>query len=145
MGGRGASSSIKSSAEYKNAYNDEVNRGKRFEGDYALENYMTKEAMAYEMRVHKEVKGTSLIADLNKEVTNLKKNLRENNAVGKSYGLNEAIIKGIGDGIKVNIQRRERAIQNLMGAKAEYEKEVKQEQSRQRKAQRMREKGIKWM
>lgn len=145
MGGRGASSSLTGSANYKEAYNEEVNRGKRFNGDFALESYMTKEAMAYEMKVHKDVHGTSLIADLSKEVASLKKDLKENKEVGKSYGLDDATIKGIGDGIKVNIRRREQAIKTLMGTKAEYQEAVKQDNARQKRAQRMREKGIKWM
>lgn len=145
MGGRGASSSLIGSTSYKEAYNEEVNRGKQFHGDFALENYMTKEAMAYEMKVHKDVRGTSLIADLNKEVASLKKDLKENKAVGKSYGLDDATIKGIGDGIKVNIKRREQAIRNLMSARAEYDEAVRQDKKRAERAKMMRSKGIRWM
>ena len=82
MGGRGGTgggigSRNASSPDYKNSYNIEMENARSFEAAFAIENGATKETTGYQMYVHQDVTGRSLIADTRKDIDALKRDLRE--------------------------------------------------------------------
>ena len=130
MGGRGSSSGIggaaKGTPDYKNAYDIEMENAKDFEGHYALEKDTTKEALGYQMYVHKDVTGRSLIADTRAEMEELQRAYRTANRDGKSYGMTQQAIDGMKAAIKEKIDLHQRAIKKMEAARNEYEKYSKQ-------------------
>lgn len=79
MSGRGASSGISSrnasTPEYKEAYRTEMENAHDFPAAFAIESNATKATIGYQMYVHQDVTGRSLIADTRKDVDYLKKRL----------------------------------------------------------------------
>lgn len=131
MGGRGGNSGLtsgggSSSPEYKNAYNIEMENAKNFEAYFAIEKGVTKETIGYQMYVHQDVTGRSLIADTRKEIGFLKHELREANQVGKSYGMSQNAINGMKQGIKEKISMQEKAVKAMENSRSEYEKYKRQ-------------------
>jgi hypothetical protein len=132
----GGKANIKNSQEYKDAYDDEVERIKNFPGAIALEDYMTDEAIAYEMRVYKEMTGKSMVADLQSEIDYTKQVVKENRDVGKAYGASEEVIQGIGDANKATLERMNKAMDKLKSLRSDYESQVKREKQREARAKR---------
>lgn len=143
MGGRGASSGIiRSSVEYKDAYNIEMETAKNFEAAFAVEAGATKDAIGYQMYVHQDVTGRSLIADTRKEIEFQKRELRQANQVGRSYGMTQNAIAGMKAGIREKIGVMEKAVSNMEAARAEYQKFKVQASVGNAKAKRL---NGKWM
>lgn len=129
MGGRGGASglsAVKNTSEYKNAYDIEMENAKDFVASYALEKEATKEAIGYEMYSYQSVTGKSLIAETRSEVEELKRAYKTANQDGKSYGMSQTAIDGMKAGIKEKIALRQKAIEIMTNARAEYEKYKKQ-------------------
>lgn len=146
MGGRGGagwiSSRNSSSPEYKNAYNIEVENARNFDASFAIESGATKDSIGYQMYVHQDVTGRSLIADTRKDIDFLKRELRDANHVGKSYGMSQASIDGMKAGIREKISLQEKAVAAMESARSEYEKYKRQASSGNAKAKR---RGGRWM
>lgn len=143
MGGRGSSSGMGGrSPQYKESYDIEMENAKDFEGYYALEKGTTKEALGYQMYVHKDVTGRSLIADTRAEMEELQRAHRTANRDGKSYGMSQQAIAGMKAAIKEKIDLHQRAIKKMEAARNEYEKYSKQASIGNQKSKRR--KG-KWM
>lgn len=143
MGGRGSSSGMGGrSPQYKESYDIEMENAKDFEGYYALEKGTTKEALGYQMYVHKDVTGRSLIADTRAEMEELQRAHRTANRDGKSYGMSQQAIDGMKAAIKEKIDLHQRAIKKMEAARNEYEKYSKQASIGNQKSKRR--KG-KWM
>lgn len=142
MGGRGASSGMRggnpNSPEGRNAYNIEMENARSFEAEFVLDSNTTKDAIGYQMYVHEDVTGRSLIADTRKEIEMDRRALKEANSMGKSYGMSNDAIAGMKKGIQEKISLKEKAIDKMQSAKEQYEKYKKQafigsEKSRRRK------------
>lgn len=145
MGGRGGSGGgglTSKSGEYRNAYNIEVENARNFEASFAIEQGATKDAIGYQMYVHQDVTGRSLIADTRNEIKFLKQELREANQVGASYGMTKDAINGMKAGIKEKILLQEKAVSAMESARAEYEKYRRQATTGNQKAQR---RGGRWI
>ena len=138
MGGRGGSSGLgnRNSPEYKNAYNIEMENAKGFEASFVLEKDTTKESIGYQMYVHQDVTGNSLIADTRKEIDFLKRELRDANQNGRSYGMSQDAIDGMKQGIREKISLQEKAVKIMEGARSEYEKYKRQTAIGNEKAKR---------
>lgn len=144
MGGRGGSSgSVASkSPEYKNAYRIEMENARNFEASFAIESGTTKETIGYQMYVHKDVTGRSLIADTQKEIEYQKRELRQANQVGKSYGMSQNAIDGMKAGMREKIGLMEKAVSAMESARAEYEKYSQQASAGNASGKR---RGGRWM
>lgn len=144
MGGRGGSGSSTHSAspEYREHYNVEVQSARDFEASFAIEQGATKDTIGYQMYVHQDVTGRSLIADTRRGIDSMKRELREANQMGKSYGMSQAAIDGMKAGIRERISLQEKAVAAMEGARTEYEKFKRQAAAGNAKAQR---RGGKWM
>lgn len=148
MGGRGGSSGIgggggnPNSAEYKSAYASETSNIGDFSASFAVEPGATKDAIGYQMYVHKSVTGNSLIAETQREVDFLKSEYKSADAMGKSYGMSKDAIGGMKAGIKAKIEIQEKAINAMQGARSEYEKYSRQASIGSAKAKR---RGGRWM
>lgn len=143
MGGRGGSGgSYSSSPEYREHYNVEMQSARDFEASFAIEHEATKDTIGYQMYVHQDVTGRSLIADTRRDIDSMKRELREANQMGKSYGVSKAAIDGMKAGIRERISLQEKAVTAMEGARAEYEKFKRQAAAGNAKAQR---RGGKWM
>lgn len=142
MGGRGARGQIQNHQDYNNAYNIEMENAKEFEASFALDIGMTKDVIGYQMYVHQDTTGRSLIADTRKEIDALKRDLREANQMGKSYGMSQASIDGMKAGIREKISLHERAVAIMESARDEYEKYKHQAYVGNEKAKR---RGGRWM
>lgn len=143
MGGRGGSGgSYSSSPEYREHYNVEMQSARDFEASFAIEHGATKDTIGYQMYVHQDVTGRSLIADTRRDIDSMKRELREANQMGKSYGMSKAAIDGMTAGIRERISLQEKAVTAMEGARAEYEKFKRQAAAGNAKAQR---RGGKWM
>ena len=148
MGGRGGSSGIgggggnQNSAEYKSAYALETSNIGDFSASFAVEPGATKDAIGYQMYVHKSVTGNSLIAETQREVDFLKSEYKSADAMGKSYGMSKDAIGGMKAGIKAKIEIQEKAIKAMQGAREEYEKYSRQASVGSAKAKR---RGGRWM
>ncbi len=94
------------------------------------------------MYVHQDVTGRSLISDTRKDIDALKRDLREANQVGKSYGMSQASIDGMKAAIKEKISMQEKAVAAMESARAEYEKYKHQAYVGNEKAKR---RGGRWM
>lgn len=100
MGGRGSAGGAgvgrnANSPEYKSAYNIEMENARSFGAAFAIENGATKDTIGYQMYVHQDVTGRSLIADTRRDIDALKRDLREASQMGKSYGMSQASIDGM--------------------------------------------------
>lgn len=147
MGGRGGAgggigSRNASSPDYKNSYNIEMENARSFEAAFSIESGATKETTGYQMYVHQDVTGRSLIADTRKDIDALKRDLREANQMGKSYGMSQASIDGMKAALREKISLQERAVTAMEGARAEYEKYKRQASAGNAKAKR---RGGQWM
>ena len=146
MGGRGGAGGLSgksaSSPDYKNAYNIEMENAHNFEAAFAIESGATKETTGYQMYVHQDVTGRSLIADTRKDIDALKRDLREANQMGKSYGMSQASIDGMKAAIREKISLQEKAVAAMENARSEYEKYKRQASVGNTKAKR---RGGKWM
>lgn len=146
MGGRGGASGGgsrgASSPDYKKAYDIEMENARDFEAAFAIEPGATKSATGYQMYVHQDVTGRSLIADTRKDVEALKRDLRESNAIGKSYGMSQQSIDGMKSGIREKIALHEKAISAMEAARDEYEKYKRQAAAGNAKSKR---RGGRWM
>ena len=145
MGGRGtASSNVRNahSPDYKNSYNIEMENARSFEAAFAIEDGTTKGAIGYQMYVHQDVTGRSLIADTRKDIDALKRDLRDANQMGKSYGMSQASIDGMKAAIREKISLQEKAVTAMEGARSEYEKYKRQAASGNAKA---KQRGGRWM
>lgn len=144
MGGRGRAggSRYSSSPEYREHYNVEVQSARDFEAAFAIEQGVTKGAIGYQMYIHQDVTGRSLIADTRKDIDSMKRELREANHMGKSYGMSQAAIDGMKAGIRERILLQEKAVTAMEGARTEYEKFKRQASAGNAKAQR---RGGKWL
>lgn len=72
----------------------------------------------------------------------MKRELREANQMGKSYGMSQAAIDGMKAGIRERISLQEKAVTAMEGARAEYEKFKRQAAAGNAKAKR---RGGMWM
>ena len=147
MGGRGGAgggigSRNSSSPDYKNSYNIEMENARHFEAAFAIESGAIKETTGYQMYVHQDVTGRSLIADTRKDIDALKRDLREANKMGKSYGMSQASIDGMKAALREKISLQERAVTAMEGARSEYEKYKRQASAGNAKAKR---RGGQWM
>lgn len=149
MGGRGGSSGISAggvgnprSEAYKEAYKIEVSDKMNFAGAMALDTNATKDTIGYQMFVYEDVKGSSLIADTRRELGYDKSVLKESKAMGRSYGMTDDQIGGMQKGIKEKIKAKEKAIQRMIDARAEYESYKNQASAGSAKAKR---RGGRWM
>ena len=149
MGGRGGSSGISAggvgnprSEAYKEAYKIEVSDKMNFAGATALDTNATKDTIGYQMFVYEDVKGSSLIADTRRELGYAKSVLKESKAMGRSYGMSDDEIGGMQKGIKEKIKAKEKAIQRMIDARAEYESYKNQASAGSAKAKR---RGGRWM
>lgn len=126
MGGRGGKSGlsggIANSKDYKEAYKTEMSFGTEFQGSQFLSKNATKDMIGYEMYVHESVTGRSLIADSKKELAIEKRNHKEIDALGKSYGMSKESIAGMKKGSEEKIKMREKAIKKMETSRGEYEK-----------------------
>lgn len=128
--------------EAREAYDIEMSNADDFAGAFVLESNTTQSAIGYQMYVHKDVTGRSLIADTQREVDELKRAYQTANSDGKSYGMSDAAIKGMKMGIQEKIRMRENAISKMMSAKSEYERYSGEARVGAAKAKR---RGGKWM
>lgn len=145
MGGRGAAggSNLRSSSpEYREHYEVEVQSARDFEASFAIEPGATKDTIGYQMYVHQDVTGRSLIADTRRDIDSMKRELREANQMGKSYGMSQTAIDGMKAGIRERISLQEKAVTAMEGARAEYEKFKRQAAAGNAKAKR---RGGMWM
>lgn len=146
MGGRGSSSSVgaggKNSADYKSAYETEMSNANDFAGSFALDSGATKSSIGYQMHAYKSATGQSLIAETNREITFLRGELREANAMGKSYGMSQNSINGMKAGIKEKIVIREKAVAKMQESRSEYERFASEARTGNAKAKR---RGGRWM
>lgn len=94
------------------------------------------------MYVHQDVTGRSLIADTRKDVDYLKKEIKQANQVGASYGMSQASIYGMKAAMRDKVSLQEKAITAMEGARAEYEKYKKQAGAGNARAKR---RGGMWM
>lgn len=146
MGGRGAAGGVAKtgrirgstglSGEAKSSYEIEMSDANNFSASFVLENNTSKDAIGYQMYVHKDVTGRSLIADTQKEITELKRAYRSASVDGKSYGMSNEAIRGMKRGIQDKITLREMAVQKMTSARAEYDKYSKDAQKGAAKAKR---------
>ena len=120
-GGKGGAIGNPSSSAYKEAYKTEVSDKMNFAGATALDTTATKDTIGYQMFVYEDVKGSSLIADTRRELDYDKAALKESKAMGRSYGMTDDEIGGMQKGIKEKIKAKEKAIQRMIDARAEYE------------------------
>lgn len=144
MGGRGRTGGIRStsSTDYKNAYQIEMENAHNFEAAFAIEPNASKDSTGYQMYVHQNVTGRSLIADTRKEIDSLKRGLREANQMGKSYGMSQDSISGMKAAMREKISLQEKAVAAMESARAEYEKYKRQSAIGNAKAKR---RGGEWM
>lgn len=146
MGGRGGAGGVSSrntsSPDYKSSYNIEMENARRFEAAFAIEDGTTKGAIGYQMYVHQDVTGRSLIADTRKDIDALKRDLREANQMGKSYGMSQASIDGMKAAIREKISLQEKAVTAMESARSEYEKYKRQAAAGNAKA---KQRGGRWM
>lgn len=143
MGGRGGRGGAHAqSSEYREHYNIEMSSARNFSAVFAIEPGATKDVIGYQMYVHQDVTGRSLIADTRKDIDFMKRELREANQMGKAYGMSQAAIDGMKAGIRERISLQEKAVTAMEGARAEYEKFKRQATAGNAKAQR---RGGKWM
>lgn len=132
MGGRGSSGGVggvglgSKSAEYKQHYETEISNKMDFAASFAVGSGVTKSEIGYQMYVHKDVTGRSLISDTNNEISFLKSELRNANSMGKSYGMSKDAIDGMKAGIKEKISVMESAVSAMQGARGEYERYVRE-------------------
>lgn len=141
-GGAGGGSRNTSSNDYKSSYNIEMENARSFEAAFAIEDGTTKGAIGYQMYVHQDVTGRSLIADTRKDIDALKRDLREANQMGKSYGMSQASIDGMKAAIREKISLQEKAITAMESARSEYEKYKRQAVAGNAKA---KQRGGRWM
>lgn len=146
MGGRGGSSGISvgsgKSAEYKEHYNIEMSDAMDFSSSFALDKGATKDEIGYQMYVHKDVTGRSLISDTRQEIKSLNREYKEADDMGTAYGMSIDAIKGMKAGLKGKIKLREKAIDAMTNARKEYEKYSREskigiQKSKKRKGQWM--------
>lgn len=147
MGGRGARSASSGvvgalSKEAQASYALEMSDADNFSASFLLQSGVTKDAIGYQMYVHKEVTGRSLIADTRSEVDELKRALRTADADGRSYGMSAEAIKGLKQGLRDKISLREKAIDRMTDARTAYEKYSKEATIGNNKSKRRRGK---WM
>lgn len=144
MGGRGgAGGNLRSSSpEYREHYDVEIQSARNFEASFAIEPGVTKDTIGYQMYVHQDVTGRSLIADTRRDIDSMKRELREANQMGKSYGMSQAAIDGMKAGIRERISFQEKAVTAMESARAEYEKFKRQAAAGNAKAKR---RGGMWM
>ena len=147
MGGRGSAGGAgvgrnANSPEYKSAYNIEMENARSFEASFAIENGTTKDAIGYQMYVHQDVTGRSLIADTRRDIDALKRDLREANQMGKSYGMSQASIDGMKAAIREKISLQEKAVAAMESSRTEYEKYKRQASAGNAKS---RQRGGRWM
>lgn len=129
MGGRGSASglaAVSSSKDYKNSYDIEMENATSFEGHYALQPDTTKESLGYQMYVHQDVTGNSLISDTRKEMEELQRALKDANRDGSAYGMSKDAIAGMKQAIKEKIYLHKQAIAKMVDARPEFEKYSKQ-------------------
>lgn len=143
MGGRGGSSGISAggggnprSSEYKSAYQTEISDAKNFTASFAIEKGVSKSTIGWEMHAYQVVTGRSLIADTNNEIKFLKRELREANAMGTSYGMSKDAIGGMKAGLKEKISLREKALDAMTSSRSEYEKYKREAQIGNAKSKR---------
>ena len=120
-GGKGGAIGNPSSPAYKEAYKTEISDKMNFAGATALDTNATKDTIGYQMFVYEDVKGSSLIADTRRELEYDKAALKESVSMGRSYGMTSDEIGGMQKGIKEKIKAKEKAIQRMISARAEYE------------------------
>lgn len=145
MGGRGGSSGLSAASrtsDYRNAYNIEMENARNFDASFAIESGVTKDAIGYQMYVHQDVTGRSLIADTRKEIDFQKRELRQANQMGRSYGMTQDSIEGMKAGIREKIGLMEKSVAAMESARSEYEKYKKQASVGSAKAKR---RGGRWM
>lgn len=145
MGGRGGAGGTilrAYSPEYREHYEAEVQSARDFEASFAIESGATKDTIGYQMYVHQDVTGRSLIADTRRDIDSMKQELREANQMGKSYGMSQAAIDGMKAGIRERISLQEKAVTAMEGARTEYEKFKRQAAAGNAKAKR---RGGMWM
>lgn len=130
------------SPEYQEHYEVEVSSARDFEASFAIEQGATKDTIGYQMYVHQDVTGRSLIADTRRDIDAMRRELREANQMGKAYGMSQAAIDGMKAGIRECISLQEKAVTAMEGARSEYEKFKRQAAAGNAKAQR---RGGKWM
>ena len=131
-----------STPEYKEAYRTEMENAHDFPAAFAIESNTTKATIGYQMYVHQDVTGRSLIADTRKDVDYLKKEIKQANQVGASYGMSQASIDGMKAAMRDKVSLQEKAITAMEGARAEYEKYKKQAGAGNARAKR---RGGMWM
>lgn len=141
----GASAGGSESAEFKESYDIEMEDAKSFPAAFVLEDGMSNDVIAYQMYVHKDVSGNSLIADTQKDVDFLKSEIDNADDMGASYGMSQDAINGMKKALQEKVELRESAIKRMQECKPEYDKYVNQARVGNAKAERMRKAGKKWM
>ena len=147
MGGRGGAGGVgagrnANTPQYREAYNIEMENARSFEAAFAIEEGVTKDSIGYQMYVHQDVTGRSLIADTRKDIEFLRSELRQANQMGRSYGMSQASIDGMKAGIREKIALQERAISAMESARSEYERFKRQASVGN---ERSRRRGGRWM
>lgn len=89
------------------------------------------------MSVYQSATGRSLIAETNSDIKFLKSELRQANAMGAAYGMSKDAIDGMKAGLREKISLRQKAVEKMTSARAEYEKEKRAEEVRKIKAKRL--------
>ncbi|MBQ3045146.1 MAG: hypothetical protein IJD49_04255 [Clostridia bacterium] len=145
MGGRGGSSGLSginpNSADYKNAYADEMGNAREFTAAFALT--ASASTIGWEMHAYQSVTGRSLIADTQAEVKSLKESIKEVDVtaayVNSFYGkgtMSKDTVSGTKAAIKEKIALREKAIKKMTDSRSEYEKYKREAQTGNAKAKK---------
>lgn len=125
MGGRGGSGGMTGgggSPDFQNAYNDEISNARDFPAAFAIEPDATKDMIGYQMYVHNDVTGRSLIADTQDDINFLKEEYDNADDMGRSYGMSKDSINGMKRGIQYKIDLQTKALNAMKASKELYEK-----------------------
>ena len=124
MGGRSSSSGMtgNNSPDFQNAYNDEMSNARDFPAAFAIEPGADSDMIGYQMWVHNDVTGRSLIADTQEDINFLKEEYRDADDMGKSYGMNQDQIDGMKKGIQDKIDLQTKALNAMKASRDQYER-----------------------
>lgn len=125
MGGRGSSSGMSggsNSPDFKEVYDNEMSNARDFPAAFAIEPGADPDMIGYQMWVHNDVTGRSLVADTQEDINFLKEEYRNADDMGRSYGMNQDQINGMKKGIQEKIDLQTKALDAMKASKEQYEK-----------------------
>ena len=130
------------SADYKNAYADEMSNAKEFAAAFALT--ASQSVIGWELHAYQSgTGGRNLIADTRSEIKSLKESIKEVDTtaafVNSFYGkgtMSKDTIAGTKAATREKIALREKAIEKMTASRSEYEKYKREAQIGNAKAKK---------